>query len=254
MKKRTKKYHPREIRLHPKLWDVMAPKLTDNDVEAIYECAARALDFCQLGTTAVEPYGSVRSAIRECFVLAGAYENKYDLKMLCALADAGVLLAWAAVAGKTVKGKGKFVDEHSPEFRAAALAPAQAVIDALSDMHRASPRSELVRAQRAALGKRVLDFIEEAGVIQDDGARKKPGGLPYGTRGLAWVHGACRSGYLDWDGRLVWRMPQTDSQVPLKEPTLIFMVPNGINYCGEKLNAEAKTDMGSGRSQIQAPL
>lgn len=232
-KRRNKKYRPKMVRPAPILYDAMHDAMTDDDIAALYERGALALDLCQLGSEEIGAYADVRSAIRECFILSAAYENKAQTQALCLLADAGVLMVWASVNGETVKEGNAFVNE-SAKARRVALEPAQRVLEILAEMHRSSPRSELISAYRAGLGHQITVDIKDAGVIQDNGVKPPKGFAPLGERGLAWVHGECRPGFLDWDGhRLVWRMPLTDSQVHLSEPTLILIASSGKKYCEE---------------------
>lgn len=231
-KKRTKKYHPRPVRTAPIIFDAYGG-MSSKDIMELYEFGAKSLDLCQLGTTEMMPYSNVRAAISQCFTLAAAYEGKDDMRALCCLADAGVLIAWEAANDE--KRRKKKDQAYLAQCRRLELAPAQRVLEVLAQMHKTSPRSELVRAFRAGAGRPVVKLIEAAGIVRDNGEPPGPNDQHFvGERGLAWIHGECRAGYLHWDGkRLVWKMPQTDSQVWLSDPTFILVVPSGTNYQGE---------------------
>ena len=231
-KKRNKQYRPRPVRTAPIIYDAYGD-MTTADITRLYEFAAHSLDLCQLGTTDRNPYSNVRAAITQCFVLSAAYENKADLQALCCLADAGVLIAWEAANDEERRKKKD--QAYLAQCRRLELAPAQRVLEVLAQMHKTSPRSELVRAFRAGAGRPVVKLIEAAGIVRDNGEPPGPNDQHFvGERGLAWIHGECRAGYLHWDGkRLVWKMPQTDSQVWLSDPTFILVVPSGTNYQGE---------------------
>lgn len=232
-KKRTKKYHPRPVRTAPIIFDAYGG-MSSKDIMELYEFGAKSLDLCQLGTTEMMPYSNVRAAISQCFTLAAAYEGKDDMQALCCLADAGVIVAWEA-ANDEERRKQKD-QAYLATCRRLELAPAQRVIELLAKMQEESPRSELVRAARAGAGRPVVKRLEAAGIVRDNGVPPCASEQHFvGERGLAWIHGECRAGYLHWDGkRLVWKMPKTDSQVHLTEPTFILIVPSGTNYEGEE--------------------
>ena len=229
MKKPRKKYRPKPVHPTAIILDRVIGGVTPEEADGLVEIAASALDRCQLATVCDEDYIAVGTAIRTVFFLAAAYENKSDIQALCILAWAGLKLGNGYAISVEMNLDHIVSPKKSHKALAATVAPAQEVLRIFREMLLASPRSEIIKAQDAAKRYWFKIPIQNVAVISDDGFPTDDPLL--GERGLAWVHGQCRAGYLDWDDkRLLWRMPKTESQIHITEPTLVVQVPSGTNY------------------------
>lgn len=230
-KRRNKKYRPKTVRPAPILLDVTLGAVTDEDRARMAKFASSALDVTQLGSRNPKHYNNLLEACRACFVLAAAYEQKSEIQCLAMLGAAGTHALWEDVEARAKAGDNT-VDLVA---RAAAAAPIQRVIETLERMQAESPRSECVAAFRTASTFRMDMPIKDVRVVHDDGKPPKKDDPLIGERGIAYVHGEARPGYLKWDGkRLVWYMPQTDSQFHLKERTLVLLAPSAVNYLRDR--------------------
>ncbi len=237
MKKPRKKYRPKPVMASPRIIDLVQGAVTEAEAELLYEVACRSLDKCHLVTTEPTDYQNVGTAIRTVFVLSAAYEDKAKLRQLSLLAWAGLKLANCYAVALDMKLEHIVDGKKSPQTITAALAPAQQVLAVFKDMLMSSPRAEIISAQRVANRYWYKIPVENIAVLSDNGTAPADDDDFVGERGVAWIHGEARAGFLDWDGsRLVWRMPETESQVHLADPTLILKVPSGTNYVQERLS------------------
>lgn len=237
-KTRRKAYRPKPVRVMPCVLDAVMGEMSDAEVDQIYEKAAHGLDMLQLGSKDIESACNVDAAIRATFALAEAFEHKADIQMLCVLATGAVLImaAWNAVQDH--EDRDKICHDADPiSYMTAASEPIQAVLDLWREMLKAAKRSELLRAVDASHRFRIDVPLKHVIITEEGGVPLRKDDPHYRERGIAWIHGECRAGFLDWDGRLIWRMPVTKSQAHLDKPTIIVSVPSGIKYTVKELTS-----------------
>lgn len=234
MKKPRKKYRPKPVRMTATILDAVMGDITDDEIARIYELAEEGLDLLQIGSKDVMAFHKMDAAVRAAFTLAEAFEHKYDIQALCVLATGALIMAstWNENQDQPIKEKlvHGLTDADVRQCIAASLEPVQAVLDLWRDMVKQAKRSEVLRAMEAANRFYINIPLSNIAITEDGGFEPPKSDSFMRERGIAWIHGQCRSGFLDYDGRLIWRMPQTKSQVRLDRPTLLVLIPSGQKY------------------------
>lgn len=233
-KPRKKTYRPKPVRLTGIVLDTVMGDITDDEIARIFELAEEGLDLLQIGSKDVMAFHKVDAAVRAAFTLAEAFEHKYDIQALCVLATGALIMAstWNENQDQPIKEKlvHGLTDADVRQCIAASLEPVQAVLDLWRDMVKQAKRSEVLRAMEAANRFYIKIPLSNIAITEDGGFEPPKSDSFMRERGIAWIHGQCRAGFLDYDGRLIWRMPTTETQVRLDRPTLIVLIPSGTKY------------------------
>lgn len=223
-RRRTKKYRPREVSPSPIVAEVTLGEITEEEIQTLHECATRAVDLLQLGTHEIKAFADVEITLRNLWIYAQRFEEEDDIRMLVVMARGAMLFIYYNTIGRET-WFGKTTSKHTeltPEALKVCCQPIQACVDLYFDLARqAERRAELVACQAAA---KKLRIGFDAHVYLTDGTEYADSML--NRRGVAYVHGRCASGFFKKDslGRLVWRMPLTDSQAVIDKATLAYLV------------------------------
>ena len=218
MKKRTKKYRPREVKNPPLIYDVIAsPEVAKRDLDDLETYALMAARRLEDGKGTDEDIATLAVVIDHAFVAAAAFNEKYDLRLLCLLATAALM----AAKGDMKLGK----TPHPCLVR---------IIREAVRLHRElmnhMKRSELVSVGRTA-NKHYKDIRvnpKSAFILDPDSS----GGEDLkkyliNCVGITFVNGACRTGYLSYDesrDAWLWVMPKQEMQAVIKEPIFVLFV------------------------------
>lgn len=216
-KRRTKKYRPKEVLNPALLYDVIKPQLSTTDLDDLEMHALIALKRIENGNGTDEDIATIATVIDHAFVAAAAFEEKYDLRLLCYLALA------ATMAAKGAMSKREVPDECLIRI----MREAVKLNRTLSEHCK---RSELVEISRTARKyyASIRTNPQDAFIVSptDEDSSKDLQALE-GYIGVTFINGKVRTGYLKFEedrGKWVWKMPHEDMQAVISEPIFVLFV------------------------------
>lgn len=230
-RKGAKKHRPIRVAPGSLLFRVTDPEVTESEIRYLHAVALENLERVRIGSYDPTDYANVQVVLKNLYVLSLVFNECTDLRLLAMMSMLSLSVMFDRQTDladiKVCKAPIRAITHKQYLYLCSIL---RTSIDTYFEMVRKCDRETLVRSQQFARNTNMA-VKKEVNVsyalidqdMDEEEIMKKPG--------AAWVHGEVRVGHLDKldDGRLIWRMPLTNSFAVVDGP-MLALIPNGEKH------------------------